>query len=53
MAVRQIKWDRAAPIMPLATNGVSAGKAVMDIWCNRLEQLIIVVVVDIIEASSN
>jgi hypothetical protein len=29
--------------VPLATDGVGAGKAVMDIWCNRLEQLIILI----------
>jgi hypothetical protein len=37
----------------LATNGVGAGKAVMNIWRNRLEQLIIVVVVDVLKALSN
>jgi hypothetical protein len=37
----------------LATNGMGAGKAVMNIWCNRLEQLIIVVIVDMLKALSN
>jgi hypothetical protein len=40
-------------VVTLATNGVCAGKAVMYIWCNRLEQLIIVVVIDILKALSN
>jgi hypothetical protein len=37
----------------LTANGVGAGKAVMNIWCNRLEQFIIVVIVDILKALSN
>jgi len=33
----------------LATDGVGAAKAVMDIWRNRVQQLIMFVIVDILK----
>jgi hypothetical protein len=37
----------------LATDGVGAAEAMMDIWRNRLEQLIVLVTVDVIKTLSN
>jgi len=37
----------------LATDAVRAAEAMMDIWRNRLEQLIALVTVDVIKTLSN